>query len=90
MVFVYGLRERSDLYDSFSKIKARVEEEFNGPIKTLKLDNAKEYISEKLNKLIKKKGIACYTTYPHTPEDNGVAERMNRMLCESARCMLIQ
>ena len=90
MVFVYGLRERSDLYDSFCEFKARVEKEFDRPIKALKSDNAKEYINGKLNKLIKKKGIAHYTTYPHTPEDNGVAERMNRTLCESARCMLIQ
>ena len=37
---------------------------------------------------LKLKGIHHELTVPHTPEQNGVAERMNRTLIESARSML--
>lgn len=33
-------------------------------------------------------GIVHQTSVPYTPEQNGVAERMNRTLVQKARCML--
>ena len=36
----------------------------------------------------KSKGIHHEFTIPHSPEQNGVAERMNRTLVESARSMI--
>ena len=36
-----------------------------------------------------KKGIRMQYTIAYTPQQNGVAERQNRTLCEMARCMLI-
>ncbi|WVZ79960.1 hypothetical protein U9M48_027482, partial [Paspalum notatum var. saurae] len=35
-----------------------------------------------------KKGIVRHHTIPHTPQQNGVAERMNRTIVSKARCML--
>ena len=37
---------------------------------------------------LKSKGIRHELTVPHTPEQNGVAERMNRTLMESPRSMI--
>ena len=34
-------------------------------------------------------GIRVETSAPYTPEQNGVAERMNRTLVESARSMIL-
>lgn len=39
---------------------------------------------------LKDEGIHHRVAVPHTPEQNGVAERKNRTLVESARCMLIE
>jgi hypothetical protein len=40
--------------------------------------------------VLKKCGIKHQTTVPYSPEQNGVAERLNRTLVEKARCMLME
>lgn len=37
---------------------------------------------------MKQNGIRYQTTNPYTPQQNGLAERMNRTIVEKARCML--
>ena len=38
---------------------------------------------------LKSEGIRCECTVPETPEQNGVAERLNRTLIEKVSSMLI-
>ena len=57
-------------------------------IGVLRSDNGGEYISSEFESYLKLKGIRHELTVPHTPEQNGVAERMNRTLMESARSMI--
>ncbi|WVZ52997.1 hypothetical protein U9M48_003991 [Paspalum notatum var. saurae] len=40
------------------------------------------------NDEIEKEGIVRHHTIPHTPQQNGVAERMNRTIVSKARCMM--
>ncbi|KAG9453140.1 hypothetical protein H6P81_006044 [Aristolochia fimbriata] len=44
--------------------------------------------SEEFNKFCEDEGTVRHRTVRHTPQQNGVAERMNRTLLERARCML--
>lgn len=60
------------------------------PIRTFRTDGGKEYDGAKFQALFRKHGIFHDTTTPYSPQQNGVAERMNRTLVESARAMLIQ
>lgn len=48
-----------------------------------------EFVSAEFNKLCKAKGITRHRTVKHTPQQNGVSERMNSTLLERVRCMLI-
>ena len=57
-------------------------------IKTLRSDNGGEYTSKEFEDYLKKNGIRHERTVPKTPEQNGVAERMNRTLVETVRAML--
>ncbi len=50
--------------------------------------NGGEYISGEFNSYLKSKGIRHELTIPHTPQQNGVAERMNWTLIECARSMM--
>src|SRR6185312_8038761 len=53
-------------------------------------DNGGEYLSRTFATFCKSKGIQQQTTAPYSPQQNGVAERVNRTLVEHARCMLQQ
>lgn len=54
----------------------------------MRTDNGGEYLSTEFQNYLKEKGIRHELTVPHSPEQNGVAERMNRTLVESARSMI--
>nr|GEZ71705.1 retrovirus-related Pol polyprotein from transposon TNT 1-94 [Tanacetum cinerariifolium] len=45
---------------------------------------------EHLKLFFQSKGIVHQTTCPHTPEQNGVAERKNRLLLEMTRALIIE
>ena len=64
-------------------------EKFSGEkIKTLRSDNGGEYTSKVFEDYLKKYGIRHECTVSKTPEQNGVAERKNRMFVETVRAML--
>ena len=57
-------------------------------VKTLHSDNGGGYGSKLFETYLKEKGIFRQTTVPHNPTLNGVSERMNRTLVETARSMM--
>ncbi|KAL7293142.1 hypothetical protein TKK_0013295 [Trichogramma kaykai] len=64
------------------------ENHFEKSVKALQTDNGKEYCNEKMDKFLKSQGIQRRLSAPRTPEQNGLAERKNRVLVEAVRCML--
>ena len=54
----------------------------------LRTDNGGELCGNEFEDFCKKCGIARQKSTPYTPQQNGVVERMNRMLMEKARSML--
>ncbi|GJV02370.1 retrovirus-related pol polyprotein from transposon TNT 1-94 [Tanacetum coccineum] len=59
-------------------------------LKKLRTDNGLEFCNQEFNNLCKESGIARHLTVVGTPQQNGLAERMNRMLLNKVRCLLIQ
>ncbi|KAG8490688.1 hypothetical protein CXB51_013811 [Gossypium anomalum] len=57
-------------------------------IKYLHTDNGLEFYFDEFNRLCKSEGIMRHLTIRHTPQQNGVAEQMNRTIMEMVRCML--
>ncbi|KAG8481022.1 hypothetical protein CXB51_025745 [Gossypium anomalum] len=57
-------------------------------IKYLRTDNGLEFCSDEFNRLCKSEGIMRHLTVRHTPQQNGVVERINRTIMEKVRCML--
>jgi transposase InsO family protein len=86
--WIYFLRKKSEVFDRFKEFKALVENQTEKQIKVLRTDNGGEFCGNEFEEFCKKCGIARQKTTPYTPQQNGVAERMNRMLMEKARCML--
>ncbi|GJS14325.1 retrovirus-related pol polyprotein from transposon TNT 1-94 [Tanacetum coccineum] len=86
-VWVYFLKNKSEVFNTFKKWKAVVENETNLWVKCLKSDNGGEYSSREFIEYCAENGIRMLKTVPETPQQNGVAERMNRTLNERAKSM---
>ncbi|CAK9796277.1 Retrovirus-related Pol polyprotein from transposon TNT 1-94 [Anthophora plagiata] len=84
------LRNRSEVLSAFKNYKRRVENETGRKIKILRTDNAKEYLSNSFRNFLEEEGVSRQLSVEHTPQQNGVAERVNRTLVEMARCMKLQ
>ena len=87
-VWVYFLKRKSEVFETFKKWKILIENQTGKKIKRLRTDNGLEYLSGEFNRFCADAGIARHKTVRGTPQQNGVAERMNRTLLERARCML--
>ncbi|KAE8239874.1 hypothetical protein A4X13_0g8029 [Tilletia indica] len=58
------------------------------PIAALRTDNGTEFVNAELSGFLKKRGITHQRSAPYKPQSNGVVERANRTLIETARCLL--
>jgi len=58
-------------------------------LKVLCTDSGGEYTSNKFKEFLKRERVVHECTVPKTPEQNGVAERLNRTLVETVHSMLI-
>ena len=85
---VYFLRHKSEVLDKFKEFEAVTTNECGQRIGTLRTDNGGEYLSAEFEAYLKSKGIRHQLTVPGSPEQNGVAERMNRTIVEAARSMI--
>ena len=86
-VWVYFLKNKSDVFNTFRKWKAEVENETGMRLKCLRSDNGGEYDSQEFKDYCAENGIKMIKTISGTPQQNGIAERMNRTLNERARSM---
>ena len=86
-VWVYFLKNKFDVFETFKKWKAMVETEIGLKVKCLRSDNGGEYIDGGFSEYCAAQGIRMEKTIPGTPQQNGMAERMNRSLNERARSM---
>ena len=86
---MYPLNHKSEVFDRFLEWKAMVEKASGHDLKILRTDNGGEFTSTKFEEYLKSEGIRHEYTIPKTPEQNGVAERLNRTLVETVRSMLI-
>lgn len=87
-VWVYPMKHKSEVLDVFLKWKKMIETQTDRKIKRLRSDNGGEYKSDPFMQICHAEGIVRHFTVSDTPQQNGVAERMNRTLLEKVRCML--
>ncbi|GJZ19365.1 retrovirus-related pol polyprotein from transposon TNT 1-94 [Tanacetum coccineum] len=86
--WVYPIKKKSDVFEVFKVYKARVELDSGKKIKCLRTDNGGEYTGDEFDTFCRQEGIKRQFTTAYTPQQNGVAERMNKTLLERARAML--
>ncbi|CAH9067875.1 unnamed protein product [Cuscuta epithymum] len=87
-VWVCLLEHKSDVFVRFREWKTLVENQTGRKVKTLRTDNGLEFCNKEMDKLCVDCGIKRHKTVPYTPQQNGIAERMNRSLLDKVRSML--
>ncbi|KAG8479661.1 hypothetical protein CXB51_029443 [Gossypium anomalum] len=87
-VWVYTMRTKDEVLGVFLKWKTMIENQTSKKIKRLRTDNGGEYKSDLFFDVCQEYGIVRHFTVRDTPQQNGVAERMNRTLLEKVQCML--
>lgn len=86
---VYFVNEKCDVFDVFKEFNALVSNQTGQTIKVLRTDGGGEYVSGEFEAYLKSHGIQHQLTTRYTPQQNGVAERYNRTICELARALVI-
>ncbi|KAH9680516.1 hypothetical protein KPL71_026569 [Citrus sinensis] len=86
--WVYPIKKKLDVFPVIKEYKAWVELESGKKIKCLRTDNGGEYTDGEFLAFCKQEGIQRQFTVAYTPQQNRVAERMNRTLTERIRAML--
>ncbi|KAG8491046.1 hypothetical protein CXB51_014200 [Gossypium anomalum] len=86
-VWAFFLKQKNDVFSAFKSWKIMIEKQTGKQIKYLHTDNGLEFCSDEFNRLCKLEGIVRHLTVCHTPQQNRVAERMNRKIMEKVRCM---
>ena len=87
-VWVYMLKRKVDVLNVFKQFKVMVEKRTGKSIKCLRTDNGGEFTSVEFEQYCKDEGIVRHKTVVYTPQQNGVAKRMNPTLMERARSMI--
>ena len=85
---VYFMKNKSEVLEKFKEFHNFATNLAGNQIKVLCSDNGGEYCSRNFDEYLKQKGITRQLTVPNNPAQNGLAERMNRTIVESARSMM--
>ena len=82
------LHRKSDAMTAFKGYPSRAERSSGKKIQALRSDGGGEYSSREFAEHLKLEGIKHIVSPPYNPRQNGLAERMNRTIMETARCLL--
>ena len=89
MTWVYFLKNKSDVFSKFVDFYSMILTQFQTKIQILRSDNGGEFVNSKMKVFCAEKGLLHQTSCAYTPEQNGVAERKNRVVLEMTRALLL-
>ena len=84
--WLYHLKRKSNIFSIFLEFKTFVENSFSRKIKAFQSDGGEEF--QALQPLFKQHGILHRISCPHSPEQNGTAERKHRHIIEATLSLL--
>lgn len=85
---VYFIQKKSEVAQLVEKYVRNVKSSTSYTVAAIRTDNGLEYINNYVKTFTDNHGIQHQRTVPHTPEQNGRAERDMRTVVEAARSMI--
>jgi hypothetical protein len=89
MMWLYLLKHKNEVLTTFQSFHTMVQTQFSARIQVLRSDNGGEYVNHQSQAYFQQHGLIHETSCPQTPQQNGVAERKNRHILETARALLL-
>ena len=86
--FAYPMRTKHQAFEKFLEFKNHTEKQTGCTLKAYHTDGGGEFNSKVFKDYHKANGIKWIPSAPYTPEQNGVAERLNYTLMSSVRSIL--
>ncbi|KAK2437932.1 putative mitochondrial protein [Trifolium repens] len=86
--WVNFIREKSDAFDVFKELCIQIQREKGSNVVRIRSDHGREFENSKFDDFCAVEGIKHEYSSPITPQQNGIVERKNRTIQESARVML--
>ncbi|UZJ53681.1 hypothetical protein CBS101457_003001 [Exobasidium rhododendri] len=89
-LIAYTMKGKDSTFQSFKQFLPLAERAAAKPLRILRSDGGGEYVNAEMQQFLADHGIPHQITIARTPQQNGVAERLNRTLMEMTRAMLIK
>lgn len=86
---MYVLKNKDEVFEQFKNWKTLIETQTNMKVKKLRTDNGLEFCNKRFEDFCSKHGVMRQRTVRYTPQQNGLAERMNRTLIDKARYLFL-
>ncbi|KAL6320551.1 hypothetical protein AAG906_007630 [Vitis piasezkii] len=88
MTWLYLLKHKDEVLGVFKSFHAMVQTQFSLRFSS-SIDNGGEYVNHQFHEYFQQHGIIHETSCPQTPKQNGIVERKNRHVLETARALLV-
>lgn len=85
--WVYFLPDKGAAPLVFQEVIPLFHRQYGYEIKIIRTDRGGEFLNQKMTQICRQYGIVQQTSNAHTPQQNGVAERLNRTLADKVRCI---
>ncbi|PKU78648.1 Retrovirus-related Pol polyprotein from transposon TNT 1-94 [Dendrobium catenatum] len=86
--WLYLMTSKQETISKFRLFHQLIQTQFNITPKAFRSDGGGEFTSHEFNTYLQSHGIQRQLSCPHTPEQNGLAERKHRHLLDLARTMM--
>ena len=87
--WVSFLKSKDETFESLMALFRKIENLYHARISRIRSDNGTEFKNVRMEEYCDERGILQEFSAPYTPQQNGVAERKNRTLIETARTMQV-
>ena len=84
------LREKSEVTNKLIAYLTFWSRHLGSKVKYIRMDNGSENLTSEFQMWCRRSGVQLELTVPYTPQQNGVAERMNRSVASLMRALLVQ
>ena len=86
--FIFLLKTKDEVLQNMKQLMSAIKA-LGRQCRQVKFDNGGEFVNHDVSQYLLDEGIRQETTSPHSPHQNGIAERTNRTVCELTVAMMM-